>query len=71
LMAAAAGFLPPYLASPEVDIRGHAVWAAAALEDERLRPIMKELAADDGKFYLYRDLRLEAVSIGELLNNQA
>jgi HEAT repeat protein len=67
LMAGAAGFLPPYLSSPESDIRGHAAWAATAFEDERLRPILTELAADDHTFYLYRNLRLEAVSIREIV----
>jgi hypothetical protein len=69
LMAEAANFLPPYLASRKADIRGHAAWAAVALESERLRPILRVLADDDQKFDLYRNLRLEQVSIGDMLNN--
>ncbi|MEW6078432.1 MAG: DVU0298 family protein [Thermodesulfobacteriota bacterium] len=68
LMAKTADFLPPYLSSREPAVRGHAAWAAAAFEDERLRLLLTELAADDQPFYLYRNLRLEEVSIREIIN---
>jgi hypothetical protein len=70
LMTEAAGLLPPYLSSRQADIRGHAVWAATALEDDRLRPLLGEMAGDQARFQLYRNFRLEEVSIGELLNNK-
>lgn len=68
LVAEAAGFLPPYLTSAEADIRGHAVWAATALDSEPLRPLLRELTDDKAVFDLYRNQRLERVSIGSMIN---
>ena len=64
LMTAAEKFLPPYLASPDADIRGHAAWAAAGLDAETLRPVLKQLEKDNALFSLYRNHRLERITVG-------
>ncbi len=69
LAVKAAGFLPPYLASSKADIRGHAAWAAAALDSDILRPVLQKLTNDNQIFYLYRYPRLEKVSVKEVVNN--
>ena len=64
LMTAAEKFLPPYLASRDMDIRGHAAWAASALDGDTLRPVLKQLEKDNTIFSLYRNHRLEQISVG-------
>ncbi len=61
-------YLPPYLASPRADIRGHAAWAAIALDSESLSPILDGLIGDDQEFELYRNQHLEKISISQIVN---
>ncbi len=68
LMGPTKKFLPPYLASPDTDIRGHAAWAATALDSDILKPVLRSMANDDQVFVLYRDQRLERISIGAIIN---
>lgn len=69
LMARAEIFLPPYLASPDADIRGHAAWAAKALDSSSLQPFLQGMADDQQTFMLYRDQRLEEVMISDIVRN--
>jgi hypothetical protein len=71
LVTAAEKLLPPYLTSPDTDIRGHAAWAAAALDSEVLRPVLKQLGDDHKIFTLYRHQQLEQISVGAAARSKA
>lgn len=63
----AAGYLFPYLASENADIRGHAAWAALPLDDNNLQSALRSLQSDRSELTLYRDGRLEKITIQKLL----
>lgn len=65
-MADAAELLIPFLASPEAVLRGLAAWAGGPLADDRLRPLLEELAADRAALQLYCGKRLKTWSVGGL-----
>jgi len=65
-MADCAELLVPFLGSPEAALRGLAAWAGGPLADDRLRPLLEELAADRAALQLYCAERLQTCSVGEL-----
>ncbi len=67
LLKPATGYLLPYLQSEDVNIRGHAVWAALPLRDAVLEPVLDGLQSDRAVLTLYRWGQLEETTIQELL----
>lgn len=68
LMTRAAFLLPPFCESENASIRGHAAWAAVALGSRDTVP--EKMADDRTTFLLYRDKRLEQVSIAEIVRSK-
>lgn len=66
LMAPAARFLPPYLQSGDPYHRGLAAWAAAALADAGLRPLLQSMTEDAAPLAVYMDGGMENLTVGEL-----
>ena len=62
----AAPFLCPYMTSEDVTIRGLAAWTASALDAEVTRPLLKQLANDNGKIMLFLEGRLAECFVSQL-----
>ena len=62
-------YLQPFLESPDPFHRGHAAWAIGALQDLSAKPLLEKRMHDDAVFLLYRDLRLQKVTISKLAKN--
>lgn len=62
----AATFLPPFLASPLVELRGLAVWAAVPILTSELRKSILPLVSDKTQFGLFLNGQLVLKTVGEL-----
>ena len=62
----AAAFLPPYLDAADPILRGLAVWTAGAYPLGRNRKRLEQLTTDQSTLSLYRNNKLETVSVGDL-----
>ncbi len=69
LVDAAADLLPPYLAADKADIRGHATWAAKALNSDTLSPLLRGLSNDPAVITLYWEYRLWQTAIKDIAGN--
>ncbi|MFP4039262.1 MAG: DVU0298 family protein [Desulfosudaceae bacterium] len=65
--AAAAPLLPPFLVSDKATVRGHAAWAAVALDSPALAALLAPLAEDRQEIDLYRNQRLERIAVGTIV----
>jgi len=66
LVADAAPFIHPFLASADAVHRGHAAWALRALGDDQLGGRAASLSRDSDAFPFYRDGQLLEMSVAEL-----
>ncbi len=62
----AAPFLHPFLESHDPIHRGLAAWSLGALQDASAIPLIKPFTEDKTTVSLYRDLRIQQVTVGEL-----
>jgi len=68
--AAAVPLLPPFLGSDNAAVRGHAAWAAVALDSSDLAVLLEPLASDREEIDLYRNQRLERIAIGDIVRKK-
>jgi len=66
LLGDAAGFLRPYLESPDPLLRGLAAWAAGAIGDESAVHLLERLLKDEATVSIFFDARLVAHPISRL-----
>ena len=62
----AAHYLHPFLESHDPFHRGLAAWGLGALRDATAMPLIKSLTDDKTTVSLYRDLRMQLYTVGEL-----
>jgi hypothetical protein len=66
LTRSAAAYLLPFLESPDLTLRGLAVWAITPIAGRESIPILKQLVNDHGRLSIYSDGRTVRYSVGQL-----
>ncbi len=64
----AAPFLSPFFDSPDPFLRGTAIWAAAPILDDSMRPLLKARLSDAAPLRLYRHMCMTQTTVAELAN---
>ncbi len=63
---AAASFLPAFFDAPDPYLRGTAIWAAAPLLNDAMRPLIEARLTDTAPLTLYRQLTMTRTTVAEL-----
>jgi len=64
----AAPFLTAFFDSPDPYVRGTAIWAAAPILQDTMRPLIKAMLSDTAPLRLYRQLEITQTTVAELAN---
>ncbi len=64
----AAPFLSPFFDSPDPFLRGTAIWAAAPILDDSMRPLLKARLSDAAPLRLYLQMCMTQTTVAELAN---
>ncbi len=62
----AAPFLSAFFDSPDPFLRGTAIWAAAPILDDAMRPLLNARLSDAAPLRLYRQMRMTPTTVAEL-----
>lgn len=66
LVKPAARLLPFFFDAPDPYLRGTAIWAAGPIQDDPLRQRVAARMHDNAPLRLYRQMRVERITVGEL-----
>jgi hypothetical protein len=66
LAKAAAPFLADFFDNPDPYLRGTAIWAAGAVLEDAVRPLIETRLSDNSPLKLYRQMRITDVTVSEL-----
>ncbi len=64
----AAPFLTAFFDSPDPYLRGTAIWAAAPILNDTMRPLIRTRLSDTAPLRLYRQMKITQTTVAELAN---